>query len=286
MDREGFDAPARGGTLGGFVSGSGHPVLLAHGGPGLGYDHLSSLVDELATDFRVAHYQQRGLPPSATEGEFTIDESIADVVSVLDHLGWEKAWFVGHSWGGHLGFHVAEAIPDRLHGVLAIDPLGAVGDGGAEAFWAEILARIPADRRARAEELDARDMDGTATPEEQVEEWDLIWPSYFADPSRVMARPDLTMSPEAHAGIWEDVKAQLPQLGAGLGRIRVPVGVLVGALSPMPPDLAGGRSAEGIPGAWLEIVEGAGHFMWWERPGSVRDALRRLVRETLGGPDA
>jgi len=277
MERKDFLAPSTGGDLGGFVTGSGQRVLLAHGGPGLGFGHLSTLVDELAAGFQVAYFQQRGLPPSTTTGDFTIAEAVSDAVAVLDHLGWDRAWFVGHSWGGHLAFHVAEAIPDRLHGVLAVDPLGGVGDGAAEAFGAEMFARVPADRRARAEALDEKDMDGTATPEEEAETWDLMWPCYFADPSDIMPRPDLPMSPDAHVGLWNDLKARLPDLESGLVDIRVPVGVVVGERSPMPPDQAGRATADAIPGAWVEVVDGAGHFVWWERPGSVLRALRRLT---------
>jgi pimeloyl-ACP methyl ester carboxylesterase len=36
-------------------------------------------------------------------------------------------------------------------------------------------------------------------------------------------------------------------------------------------------AAERIPGAWVEVVEDAGHFIWVEAPGSVRTALRRLT---------
>jgi pimeloyl-ACP methyl ester carboxylesterase len=284
MERHEFEALARGGTLGGYVMGSGPRVVLAHGGPGLGYDHLRSLVEELASEFQVAYYQQRGLSPSCPHGEFTVAEAVDDVVAVLDHLGWDRAWFVGHSWGGHLGFHVAEAIPDRLHGVLALDPLGAVGDGGAGAFWSEIVSRLPAASRARVEELDAKEMDGTWTPEEQDEQWDLIWPAYFADAGHVMPRPTLTMSSEAHVGLWDDLTARLPELEAGLGAIRTPLAVLVGARSPMPADLAGLASVERVPGGWLERIEGAGHFVWWERPGCVRDALRRLIGENDKSP--
>ena len=92
-----------------------------------------------------------------------------------------------------------------------------------------------------------------------------------------MPRPDLPLSPAAHVGLWKDLNARLPDLEAGLGSIRVPVGVVMGDRSPMPPDLAGGSTAQAIPGAWAELVEGAGHFVWWERPGSVRAALLRLV---------
>jgi pimeloyl-ACP methyl ester carboxylesterase len=43
------------------------------------------------------------------------------------------------------------------------------------------------------------------------------------------------------------------------------------------PVAASTDAAERIPGAWVELVEGAGHFVWVEAPGAVRAALRRLT---------
>jgi pimeloyl-ACP methyl ester carboxylesterase len=36
-------------------------------------------------------------------------------------------------------------------------------------------------------------------------------------------------------------------------------------------------AADRIPGAWVEVVDGAGHFIWVEAPGAVRTSLRRLT---------
>ena len=60
------------------------PVLLLHGGPGLPYDYLDGLAEELGDSYRVAAFQQRGLAPSATEGAFTIAEAVAAVAAVRD----------------------------------------------------------------------------------------------------------------------------------------------------------------------------------------------------------
>jgi pimeloyl-ACP methyl ester carboxylesterase len=45
----------------------------------------------------------------------------------------------------------------------------------------------------------------------------------------------------------------------------------------MPYDQAAGATAQAIPGCWLDVVDDAGHFPWFERPGCVRSALRRLA---------
>ena len=47
-------------------------------------------------------------------------------------------------------------------------------------------------------------------------------------------------------------------------------------MSPMPLT-ASTDAAERIPGAWVDVVEGAGHFIWVEAPGAVQATLRRLT---------
>ena len=97
VEREAFTVEAAGGELGGWVRGDGVPVLLLHGGPGLSYEYLERLGEELGTGFRVAAFQQRGLAPSTLDGPFTITQAIEDVIAVLDGLGWSRAVLVGHS---------------------------------------------------------------------------------------------------------------------------------------------------------------------------------------------
>jgi pimeloyl-ACP methyl ester carboxylesterase len=75
---------------------------------------------------------------------------------------------------------------------------------------------------------------------------------------------------------------ELPGLEARLPEIRVPVGFVHGSRSPMP-LAASTDAAERIPGAWVEVVDGAGHFVWVEAPGAVRAALRRLTASWVKG---
>jgi pimeloyl-ACP methyl ester carboxylesterase len=246
------------------------------GGPGLGFDYLRDLADELAQENDVAWYQQRGLEPSAAEGPYTVAADVGDARRVLDALGWQTAYVVGHSWGGHLALHVAEAMPERLLGVLAVDPLGPVGDGRWPEFDEEIFRRTPEAVRARARELDELAMAGAADDELALEGMGLVWSAYFADPERAPPMPELQISSERSAEMVPSILAALPALEAGLPHIRVPVGFVHGSLSPMP-LAASTDGAERIPGAWLEVVEGAGHFVWVEAPGAVRASLRRLT---------
>ncbi len=169
--------------IAGLRAGNGPPVLLLHGGPGLGFDYLRDLAEELAEENDVAWYQQRGQAPSAVDGPHTVATDVDDAGRVLDALGWDKAYVVGHSWGGHLALHVAEALPDRVLGVLSVDPLGAVGDGRWPEFDEEIFRRTPESVRARARELDELSTKGEADDALALEGMRLVWPAYFADPA-------------------------------------------------------------------------------------------------------
>jgi pimeloyl-ACP methyl ester carboxylesterase len=265
-----------GALIAGLRSGSGPPVLLLHGGPGLGFDYLRDLADELAQENAVAWYQQRGLAPSAAEGPYTVATDVVDARRVLDVLGWDKAYIVGHSWGGQLALHVTEALPERALGVLAVDPLGSVGDGRWPEFDEEMFRRTPEELRARARELDVLIAEGAADDALALEQMRLVWPAYFADPAQAPRMPELRMASERSAQMGKSILAELPALEAGLPQIRVPVGFVHGSRSPMPLT-ASTDAADRIPGAWVDVVEGAGHFVWVESPGAVRVSLRRLT---------
>ena len=84
------------------------------------------------------------------------------------------------------------------------------------------------------------------------------------------------MASERSAQMGRSIVAELPVLEAGLPQIRVPVGFVHGSRSPMP-VAASTDAADGIPGAWVDVVDGAGHFVWVEAPGAVAGSLRRLT---------
>jgi pimeloyl-ACP methyl ester carboxylesterase len=280
MARESVTAVGPGGELVGWVEGDGPPVLLLHGGPGLSYGYLDPLAAELGDGYRRAGYQQRGLAPSTTEGPFTVVQAVADVGAFLDALGWARAFVVGHSWGGHLLLHLAVSTPQRLRGGLVVDPLGGVGDGGMAVFEREMAARIPEESRRRAVELDERALRGEGTPQDMIDSLRLFWPAYFASPAEAPPMPDIRTSIEAYSGLVESLTGELPRLTGALPGVTVPLGFVAGAGSPMPVAEAAGATSAVIPGAWLDVIEGGGHFPWYEEPGRVRAALDRLVGET------
>lgn len=277
MRCESFDVGVDGGLLRGSVVGKGDAVLLLHGGPGLPCTYLQPLMDEVSDGYRVATYQQRGLPPSTAGAPFDVSSQVADVVAVLDGLGWERAVVIGHSWGGHLLLHLLAAHPDRVAAAMVVDPLGGVGDGGEAAFEAELIRRTPAKDVERLKELDRKSVDGQATEADAVESIQLLWPAYFANPAAAPPCPDLQLSVDAYSATYESLRTELPALAGRLEGLAVPTLFVHGSASPMPVT-ASTDTAQAIgPAAAVQVLEGIGHFAWLERPGALRAALDRLA---------
>jgi pimeloyl-ACP methyl ester carboxylesterase len=274
--RQPFVVRVSGGSIGGWVAGQGIPLVLLHGGPGLGYEYLDDLATELSASYRVASFQQRGLEPSTTTGPYTVEQALADVVAVLDHLGWDRAVVAGHSWGGTLALRLAAAHPERLLGVLGIDTIGVVGDGGMAAFRTELRARTSKRDAARLAELEQREHDGDTAA--TIEALRILGPLYFADPTRPPI-PDTRFSLAAHKGFSEDREVGAEQAAERLAKGDVRYGLLAGAGSPIPWGQAARPTVDLSPLAFLSVVPNAGHFPWIEAPGSVQEALARLLAD-------
>ncbi len=258
------------------LEGDGPALLCLHGGPGMS-DYLGLLGDE--TDgWRRVRYTQRGLAPSTTDGPFTVAQHVADAIAVLDDLGLEDVAVLGHSWGGFLAAALAMEHPERVRGLLLVDPLGIVGDGGYQRFEEQLNARIPEADRAKADELDKRAMSGEGTEDDVLESLRLFWPGYFSDPETAPPMPDdLRLTVPGYSQTFEDIMAlfaggELPSRAAAYDG---PVEVVYGLAGPFPVEAAL-ETAAAFPHGSATGVPEAGHFTWLEQPGCVADGLVRL----------
>ena len=91
---------------------------------------------------------------------------------------------IGHPWGGHLAMHLAARHQDRLLGLVAVDPLGAVPDGGASDLDRILAERVPPELAARAQEPGQRAMAGEGTPGDALEGLAIVWPGYISAPGK------------------------------------------------------------------------------------------------------
>ncbi len=273
--KERFELPIDSGALVGARSGTGAPALLLHGGAAIP-DYLGDCAELLDGLFETIRYTQRGTPPSGGDPPYTIEAHMDDALRVLDRFELERAWAIGHSWGGHLAMHLAVAHPDRLLGLLLIDPLSA--DGGVfEEFGANLTRNLTDAQRARLGEIEERRREGLVTEAELVERFATIWPQFFARPEEASPAPPrigVQASIETNASIAEHFERGT--LAKGLPHVQMPALFLHGEEDPLPLRWVV-ATAELIPGAQIETIADCGHFPWLEQPTAFRNAVERLL---------
>ncbi len=278
MREERFRVPVEGGELHGHRGGDGPPALVLHGGAAV-TDYMDGCVRELDGLFHTIRYQQRGTHPSEADPPYTIEAHVADAVAVLDSFGIDRAWAIGHSWGGHLALHLAVSQRERLLGVVCIDPLGAFNDVFAEQE-ATMRRGLTSAEVVRIEEVEDLRRRGEATEADLLERFELLWPRWFADPEHAAPSPvrhiGARSSTETNASIAEHFAKGT--LARELPKVRLPALFVHGELDPVPVR-ASIETAALVPGARVKTIPDCGHFPWLERPG----ALRRIIESFLAG---
>ena len=80
------------------------------------YMTSGSLLTPETVGWQLIHYQQRGLPPAPTTEPFTLEQHLADLLTVLDSVGIARVILIGHSWGASLGLFAAMEWARRAMG--------------------------------------------------------------------------------------------------------------------------------------------------------------------------
>jgi pimeloyl-ACP methyl ester carboxylesterase len=239
---------------------------------------MGACAELLADRLDCVRYTQRGVAPSVELPPYTIETHVADAIRVLDTLEIERAWVVGHSWGGHLALHLLATHPERVLALVCVAPLGAYGEI-FQPFGENLRRKLTPDEVARVDEIEARRRGGEATADELMERAMLIWPAYFVDPAvaarNTPERVGLDCSTETNRSISDHHAART--LVDRLPRAPERRALFVhGADDPLPAE-SSLETAKLIPNARVVTIDGSGHFPWLECPGAFRDAVVDFV---------
>ncbi|MDQ1395691.1 MAG: 3-oxoadipate enol-lactonase [Acidimicrobiaceae bacterium] len=255
----------------------GRPLLLVHGFTGAKEDFADWIDPLAARGWHVVAPDLRGhggSPHPEPETDYSLATFAADVVDLVDGLGWDRFVLLGHSMGGMIAQLVAvSTVGARLDGLVLMDtshtvPEGLdpdaietgrqiVLDGGME-LLAEILRKMEdgpltsaADLRVRAERPGYAEW----TEQKMLASSGAMW--------RAMTTEMLTQAD------------RIEQLGS----LDVPTLVIVGEQD-AGFIAASERMAKTIPAARLAVIPDGGHSpqfeapdAWWQALSGFLDAL-------------
>jgi len=242
--------------------GAGEAVLLVHA---LGLDHRmwNALAAQLEDRYRTLALDLRGHGASPVPARpYTLDLLASDVRALLDSLRIARAHWIGLSLGGMVGQAFALAHGDRLGKLVLANTTSAYGPAGA-ASW-----------QARIDAVEAGGLASIAG---------MVAARYFSDAFRaehpqavatVMER--FAATPQAgYLGCCEAIAAL--DFSDSLQRIRAPTLVIAGSEDAGTPPAMSRAIAERIPGARMELIDGASHLSALERPAEFASLARTFL---------
>jgi len=285
MDRTQHHATALDGTrIGWSNAGAGKPAVVLTDGIGCAGYIWRPLEAELARDRRVLHWHYRGHGTSdapADPERMTVDDSVSDLLSVLDAARERTVVLAGHSMGVQIVLEAYRRRPERVKALVLL--FGAAGrlldtfhdtEVARQLFplareavlrWPDVARRIF--RSVVPTELSLRyalrfEVDGARVPRSDIERYlsDLA----AIDPTLFVRLLD---SAAAH-----DASPILPQ-------VRVPTLVVAGERDTFTPLRLSVRMAQAIPGAELLVVPGGTHVGPLEQPELVNGRIRSFLEQ-------
>ena len=196
----------------------------------------------------------------------TLDQRTADLVSVLDAVGSERATLIGYSEGGLPAIVLAATQPERVDALVLLDAAVAME-------WHPDLD-VPASLYERV----------WAIFDEACDRWgegvltSAMSPTMRDDPRRRDLLPVIErtcMSPGMARSVLQGYRG-LDARGAA-ATVHVPTLVLHCADDELVPAAVGRDAARRIPGATYVELAGADHFVWLHNSEAVPAAIERFL---------
>ncbi len=267
-----FEANSGPVALAGEAAGSGPPVVLLHGLTATRrYVVMGSRLLERG-GLRVLAYDARGhgeSSPAPERSAYAYPDLAADVATVLDHHGLERAVLAGGSMGAHTAVAFALAHSERVAGLVLITPASTGEPPDDLAEW-----------DALADGLERDGVDGFLAA------WRPSVPERWQDTVRTVARQRLERHrhPEAVADALRAVPRSTPfdGLGAleGIGAPALVVGSRDEADPGHPLDVARAWG-EHLPDAELAVEDEGSSPLAWQGAQLSRAILSFLERRGL-----
>lgn len=245
-------------------------LCFLHGGAAHAH-WFDAVVPAFVERYRCVSVDQRGhgqsdwpLPPAYATEDFA-----ADLVGLMDALGWRRMVLVGHSMGGHNAMAFAAWYPDRLTALVVVDSRPA----------------LPDDRVARMRERGQRPPRVHATEAEAVRSFRLLPKETTADPALLehLARAGLREVEGGYRYRFDPAcyaNRQPADCWPLLRGVTAPTLVVRGEHSPILPADMAARLAASVPGGQVVEIPGAYHHLVLDAPEAFAKALDRFLTST------
>jgi proline iminopeptidase len=258
------------------------PLLVLHGGPGASHDYLLPQMLDLAGDYRLIFYDQRGGGQSKTtdRSPVTWQTQVADVDAVIQEFSLDPATIVGYSWGGLLAMlfgieSAAGRTKSHVAKLVLLDPAPVNAELRRE-FEAEFARRQNTDTVTRLrEDLAASGLRKSDPDAYRQRAFELSVAGYFADPTAAHDLTPFRVMARIQDSVWESLGDYDLTRRKQLDTVHVPALVVHGRQDPIP--LESSELVARALHAPLVVIDGAGHVPYVEQPAEMFAAIRSFL---------
>jgi proline iminopeptidase len=263
------------------VVGTGEPIVVVHGGPGLDHAYLQPGLDALATRNMLVYYDQRGTGRSVAPldaSAISLDAFVGDIEALRQTLGYERITVLAHSFGALIGIDYAARYPESVRALILMNPVEP-GSRHAAARDARQEAARTAEDSTELATLTGSEGFAARDPATVSQVFRVLFRQTLRDRTRI-SELDLDLA-DATADNGSEV-ARL--LGESLGEldwwdrlpdIGVPTLVLHGRYDLIPPVVSQDL-ARSFPRGRLVVLE-SGHFPYVEDPDGLLSAVSSFL---------
>ena len=260
-------------------------ALLLHGFPEGAESWRAQVAGLAAAGYRAVAPDLRGYGGTdCPDGEeaYRMPHLVADVIGLIDTLGTDRCHLAGHDWGALVGWSVASHHPERLltwsalsvgHPIAFTDTIRADPDQHARSSYVDLFllrgkaeSVLEEDGHRRLRRMYQVGPRPDAIPQAEVE----TFVRAMAEPGRLTAGLNYY---RANLGDAETERAMAPH------PIRTPTQLIWGDQDPAVGPAPARATGDHVEGEYrLEVLQGAGHWLQFERA----DDVSRLLLDWMG----
>jgi proline iminopeptidase len=265
--------------------GSGYPLIVLHGGPGLDHHMFGDYLDPLTNEFRLILVDQRaqGLSDICPDETWTLGQMARDVTSLASSLGLDKYAVLGHSYGAFVALQNAVDLPGAASQTIVSSGLPSAKY--LESVWKNLEKFEPAELRGQV--TDSWDREKVVKTREEVDSLvhDQL-PFQFGNP----LDPRIDEFEQRTAGGVNSPEVLRFFANADYGGIEVedrldivsqPVLVLAGRGDRTCVVEGAEAMANGLPNTEFVVFENSGHMTFVEENEKFVRAVREFLNKNI-----
>ena len=261
--------------------GTGKPILIINGGPGMNSNGFAELAEKLSHDNQTIIYDQRGTGRSTMEkidtSTITMKLMIEDIEALRKHLN-IKSWIVlGHSFGGMLASYYATQYPKSIDGLI-LSSSGGIDLELLSYVQESINSRLTIEQYKEVSYWTTKISDGDTSHATRLKRGMALAPAYLYNKKPVpMIAERLTQgNAQLNNLIWANMQKINFDCAPALASFNKPVLIIQGKQDVIQEKTAL-KAQKALKHSKVVLIDKCSHYGWLDAPDEYFGAIKSFL---------